>query len=230
MKTFPVVFGHWVMPFSARSPPRSSSLLSTVRSPSTTEAAPRVNRPRFRTSVLPAATWMLRPVSLSFTVTTAPGVSMVTASVVVGTWCVLVVVSSQLAPLFQLPLAPPIQTSASSTTGGEDGAPEPPFPEGGVPPGPLAGPAGGPAGPTTGSATVMVVVTVEVPGGRLVALADTEALSGRPTTNGASDACPGSGAPSVVRREARTAYAPLARPVVSTEPRFRVWESTPGVR
>ena len=55
----------------------------------------------------------------------------------------------------------------------------------------------------TESATVIVVVTFELPGGNLVALAVTEAVIGRPTKNGDSSVLPGSGEPSVASSETR---------------------------
>ncbi len=50
-------------------------------------------------------------------------------------------------------------------------------------------------------ATEIVVVTVDVPGGRVDGLAETLALIGMPTRKGASDVLPGSVEPSLASRE-----------------------------
>src|SRR5487761_1112060 len=70
--------------------------------------------------------------------------------------------------------------------------------------------------------TVIVVVTVDVPGGSVVGLADTVALIGRPTRNGASEFLPGSVVPSLARSDTSSVYTPVIKLEVSIVPRLNV--------
>ncbi len=80
------------------------------------------------------------------------------------------------------------------------------------------------------SVTLIVVETVEVPGGTIVALAVTEAEIGSPTSKSVCDDWPGKGLPSLVSNETWRVYTPFASPAVEIWPRLRPRSPAPGTR
>src|SRR3954464_730663 len=77
--------------------------------------------------------------------------------------------------------------------------------------------------------TLIVVVTVDVPGGTTAVLAETEAATEIPTRNGACAVRPGMGPPSAPRSDTRRLYAPTPSPVESTAGRVTVIGPSPGL-